>query len=316
MKRKWAFMATLIIMLSLLFSALPAQAQTGNPIYGFECISGEVPEACDIGEAQLAVEVYLATDYANTVVFRIINNPGENSSVAEVYFDDGMLIEDTIFIYGEYPDEDVNFYASDANPPVLPDGQNAVPPFVVTDAFLADAGNNAPVDGINPGEYLELAIQFYDPPGYDGVISALESGDLRIGVHVVAFDNGDSASFVTTGDPPTLIELISFGATSAIDSTNLGWITGSEVDNAGFNIYRSLSSNGPFVKVNSALIPAEGDPVAGASYSYADSALALGTYYYLLEDVDLYGVVTRHGPVSASALPSLRRPILRPVISW
>ena len=35
-----------------------------------------------------------------------------------------------------------------------------------------------------------------------------------------------------------------------------------------------------------------------------------------LEDVDLDGVVTRHGPVSARVLPLLRRPLHRPVVSW
>ena len=39
----------------------------------------------------------------------------------------------------------------------------------------------------------------------------------------------------------------------------------------------------------------------GASYSYIDDTVANGiTYYYKLEDVDIYGTSTFHGPVSAT----------------
>ena len=84
------------------------------------------------------------------------------------------------------------------------------------------------------------------------------------------------------------------------------------MDNAGFNLYRAAAPDGPYTKINAALIAAEGDPVAGASYSFLDKGLAAGTYYYQLEDVDLNGTTTLHGPVSATVLPRLRRPAYRP----
>ena len=93
----------------------------------------------------------------------------------------------------------------------------------------------------------------------------------------------------------------------------LAWETGTEVDNAGFNLYRATAPDGPYTKINAALIAAEGDPVAGASYSFLDKGLAAGTYYYKLEDVDLNGVTTLHEPVSATVLPGLRKPSYRPV---
>jgi hypothetical protein len=41
--------------------------------------------------------------------------------------------------------------------------------------------------------------------------------------------------------------------------------------------------------------------VSGASYVYTDADVVKGvTYYYKLEDVDIHGVSTFHGPVSAT----------------
>jgi hypothetical protein len=82
----------------------------------------------------------------------------------------------------------------------------------------------------------------------------------------------------------------------------LEWTTESEVNLAGFNVYRSESRDGPYVKLNDTLIPASPDPIAGASYSYADSTARGGvTYYYKLEDVELDGTATLHGPITVVA---------------
>jgi hypothetical protein len=115
-------------------------------------------------------------------------------------------------------------------------------------------------------------------------------------------------------EEPMAITLVSFTAEAGVGSVTLVWETGTEVDNAGFNLYRATAPDGPWTKVNGALIAAEGDPVAGASYSFLDEDLAPGTYTYKLEDVDLNGVATLHGPVSATAMPRLRRPPYRPTL--
>ena len=80
------------------------------------------------------------------------------------------------------------------------------------------------------------------------------------------------------------------------------WTTESEVNLAGFNLYRSESPDGPYVKVNETLIPASPDPIAGGSYSYTDSTADAGvTYFYKLEDVELDGKATMHGPITVVA---------------
>jgi hypothetical protein len=73
------------------------------------------------------------------------------------------------------------------------------------------------------------------------------------------------------------------------------------VENAGFNLYRSESADGGYVKINEALIPAEGSSTQGAQYEYVDTGLENGVkYYYLLEDLDTKGKAEKHGPQSAA----------------
>jgi len=80
------------------------------------------------------------------------------------------------------------------------------------------------------------------------------------------------------------------------------WTTESEVDVAGFNLYRSESPDGPYVKTNPALIPGASDPLLGGKYTYTDTNVVAGqTYYYKLEDVDLDGTTTLHGPIQVVA---------------
>ena len=80
------------------------------------------------------------------------------------------------------------------------------------------------------------------------------------------------------------------------------WTTESEVDMAGFNLYRSESPDGPYVKVNTALIPGASDPLLGGQYVYTDTNVMAGqTYYYKLEDVELDGTTTLHGPIEVVA---------------
>ena len=83
------------------------------------------------------------------------------------------------------------------------------------------------------------------------------------------------------------------------------WTTESEVETAGFNLYRSESPDGPYVKVNPDLIPGASDPLLGGHYVYTDTDVVAGrTYYYKLEDVELDGTTTLHGPIEVVAQAS------------
>jgi len=106
----------------------------------------------------------------------------------------------------------------------------------------------------------------------------------------------------TTTELPTLISLITFEANGLLRRIILTWDTASEFDNAGFNLYRAETENGAYIKINAALIPAKGSVAQGAAYRYIDWTAEKGkTYFYKLEDVDIAGIATQHGPASATA---------------
>ena len=99
---------------------------------------------------------------------------------------------------------------------------------------------------------------------------------------------------------PTLITLSSLQAIPSNRSVTIRWNTESEIDNAGFNIYRAEGS-GQYVKLNNTIIPSKGTSTTGASYEFIDNGVQnRKTYFYKLEDIDINGSTTFHGPVSAT----------------
>ncbi|MEK6373632.1 MAG: C25 family cysteine peptidase [Acidobacteriota bacterium] len=116
----------------------------------------------------------------------------------------------------------------------------------------------------------------------------------------VAANNSSSTS--TTVLAVTLVHLRDLIATQDKDKVLLTWQTTFESDNLGFNLYREVG--GVRTKLNkgliagSALVGKKQDKNAGHGYRFRDK-LANGTFaQYWLEDVDMHGVHTLHGPVS------------------
>ena len=81
------------------------------------------------------------------------------------------------------------------------------------------------------------------------------------------------------------------------------WKTETEMNTAGFNLYRGESPDGPFdVKVNSELIPPSEDPLTGKAYTYVDETALPGvTYYYQLQEIEKNGQTNFYGPISVRA---------------
>jgi hypothetical protein len=110
-----------------------------------------------------------------------------------------------------------------------------------------------------------------------------------------------TGSTTTTTATPTVIELSSFSAVPGDGHVTLMWRTESEIDTAGFNIYRGVIGSSEMTKLNDSLIPARGTAASGAEYTYEDDDVRNGTMYmYKLEDVATDGTVTEHKPVGAT----------------
>jgi hypothetical protein len=113
----------------------------------------------------------------------------------------------------------------------------------------------------------------------------------------------------TLGEPvaPTLARIESVNATRAGDGsgTLVQWKTGYEASNLGFNLYRSEGDKGQRVQVNPSLIAgsafsAAGAAPAGQTYSWMDTSATSANTRYWIEDVDLNGTRTMHGPYATT----------------
>ncbi|MEJ2748580.1 MAG: hypothetical protein P8183_11840 [Anaerolineae bacterium] len=78
-------------------------------------------------------------------------------------------------------------------------------------------------------------------------------------------------------------------------SIQVEWNTETELQTAGFNLYRSPNNDGDFTRINDKLIPSAGSGLTGADYSFTDKNVSAGdTYFYLLEEVELDATTNRY----------------------
>lgn len=193
--------------------SLAAQALTID----FYCITNNSAANCANGTAQLSVDV---TSYGigtgaggvDQVLFTFNNTGSAQSTISEIYFDDGTLLGLAALIDRDTTGLATVDFSQGANPPDLPGGSSIWPAFEVTAGFLADADNPAPKWGVSPGEWVGIVFDLQSGGDIADVIAELGDGRLRIGMHVINFANGGSESFVNNPVPvPAAIWLLGSG---------------------------------------------------------------------------------------------------------
>ena len=185
--------------LAALLWASPSPAQT---TFLFQCVTENSLANCAIGESQLSLELDDPTAGDGKIRITISNAGPENSSVAAVYFDNGV-VGGVVAGLSVVPTSGVIFSAGSASPGNLPGGDGLVPAFLTTASLLADADSPPPASGVNPGETLELAVDLQTSSSLLNVLDQLLSGQLRIGLHVISIGSGgESESFVTSWCDP------------------------------------------------------------------------------------------------------------------
>ena len=96
-----------------------------------------------------------------------------------------------------------------------------------------------------------------------------------------------------SGSPGT-ITLTGTGVQAVAHTVALSWNISSSV--AGFNVYRSTTSGGGYVKINGSLVP---------SMNYTDSAVQNGTtYFYVTTAVDGSGNESTFSNEASAAIPN------------
>jgi hypothetical protein len=180
-------------------------------------------------------------------------------------------------------------------------------------AYLAQAGDcplkyaepaNPNQCSAGPRLITDADVKTYDA---DGFTLNWTTNDTANANQIPGDENAAQILYVAFGSSSTTeVTLSSFTARGEDSAVSLEWETGSELDNLGFNLYRSLSETGPWTRITPSLIPGLGSSPLGARYSYTDTGLTNGLrYYYELEDVETTGRTERHGPVSAIPVTSL-----------
>lgn len=205
-RKKCVWRWSRLSLLLLLLAVLPGEGRAALYTYGFARITSN--STVDVA-SQLLADVTSDGYGSNQVLFTLRNAGPVPSSITDIYFDDGTILESMVTLIdkddhygsGSFGLGGVDF-SQDAAPSNLPSANSAVPVFEVTKDFSADSDPRVQPNGVNPGEWLGILFDLKSGKTLANVLADLASGELRIGIHVQGLpDNGEeSDSFVNT--PP------------------------------------------------------------------------------------------------------------------
>jgi hypothetical protein len=163
------------------------------PLEGLDCITENRLADCAIAEGQITGSIVEGD--AGTALLTFTNLGPEAAVIRAVYIESGLVTGiDPIHTSG------VSFSVG-GSPRVLPGGNKIFSP-----AVFATADPAPPKKGIGPLESGTFVLTL----SQGGALADLD--DLRIGIHVIAFDSGGSESLVTQPVPePSPVLLLSLG---------------------------------------------------------------------------------------------------------
>jgi hypothetical protein len=128
---------------------------------------------------------------------------------------------------------------------------------------------------IPAGQYVQFTVTF-TPPGI-GVAS------------------GSVSFFSNASNSPAVESLTGTGTPPPQHSVNLSWTASTSQNVIGYNIYRGLTSGGPYSKINSVL---------NASNLYSDTTVADGqTYYYVTTSVNSTNEESTYSNQTTAVIP-------------
>lgn len=184
-----------IFVISLVFSVF-APAFAVYQSYPLEIFSnnGSYNDSDDI---DLYVDV--CANGTGLVDFTIHNESLVDSSIARIYFDAG-----TIFIGASINSGPGTSFSQSTGPPDLPGGKNALPAFMTEGDLSFGADSPTSHMGINQYEWVTISFDLAGGSEFQDVITGLDNGDIRVGMHLIALPDGSSEGAITIPEPITV----------------------------------------------------------------------------------------------------------------
>ncbi|MCK4654133.1 MAG: T9SS type A sorting domain-containing protein [Candidatus Cloacimonetes bacterium] len=145
-----------------------------------------------------------------------------------------------------------------------------------------------------------IAAHAANLPNQSAILASI-TYDFGIDPSFVEFDTWTLSDWGMDGDNPLPVTLTNFVANFEGSSPFLCWTTQSEVNNIGWNVYRSESENsGQMIQINFNLIPGAGTTSIPTNYIFEDEyeVVPNNTYWYWIESVDNSGMTNIYGPCS------------------
>lgn len=189
--------------------AIGQSAQAQSTMFSFGNISYNSPQNAGTAD-QFSLEVTTTSlvdgDLGPSQVAFIFRNDGPaDSAITRIYFEENDLL-------GDAEVNNLNGWSNfgQGGAPLNPPGGNGLETPFATSVNFTSSGN--PQNGVNPGEAVEIVFDLAPGMTYIDLIAAIEQGmtdpdssSLRIAMHVQAFDNGGSESFIVTVPLPAPI---------------------------------------------------------------------------------------------------------------
>ena len=185
------------------------------------------------------------------------------------------------------------------------------------DSFIKFGNNDKRVDGKDENNTNQPQFAWIRDDGvcigWEASIIITEGLRSNLNVHTQVFSDGESQTSAVEDrsiiididcDNSLPVELKSFNGEVKGNDVVLTWETASEIENLGFEVFRSSEKDGDYVMIGSFLenskLKGQGSTTTSHTYSFINKNVNEGIFWYKIADVTYNDVKTFHGPVSAN----------------